>query len=224
MKLVLLHGPAINASRIKLKAIRDQFPNEQVMVLPEGELTSTILTNLQSNSLFEGDRLLIAENPAEDFTDYPSMLVNCQLVLWFDHQIPEKKPILEWFKKNGQVFYFPEEKETSVFPLLDCLAAADQKAFLQIKKLKSEGYDIFYFINMTYYLLRNLTVNPKRAPQFVLDKLARQRKSFNQEKISRLYLRTLEIEFKLKSGLLEKDQAEFLLVNQFIDESLRPGN
>ena len=123
---------------------------------------------------------------------------------------------MEWVKKNGQILFFPEGKEVSVFPLLDHLANGDKKAFLEIKKLKNGGFDIFYIITMVFYLLRNLVSTPKTAPQFVKDKLVRQRKNFSLERLTNLYKEILEIDFKIKSGLLEKDQAEFLLVNKFI--------
>ena len=123
---------------------------------------------------------------------------------------------MEWVKKEkGEVLFFPEAREVSVFPLLDYLANKDNKAFLEIKKLKNAGYDIFYFITMTFYLLRNLVATPKTAQQFVKDKLIRQRKNFSLERLTNLYKEILEIDFKIKSGLLEKDQAEFLLVNKF---------
>ncbi|MBI2338144.1 hypothetical protein HYU95_03075 [Candidatus Daviesbacteria bacterium] len=70
---------------------------------------------------------------------------------------------------------------------------------------------------MSFYLLRNLAVTSKKAPQFVKDKLQRQRKNFSLEKVISLYKEVLEIDFKIKSGLLEKPQAEFLLVNKFLN-------
>lgn len=214
MKPVLLHGPAINNSRTKLVSLKQRFDTNNVVVYESGSSIQEIMGGSMTLPLLSEERLIILENPDESFIDYTADFYT--LVFWFDHTVTEKKPILEWVKKNGQVVFFPEEKEVSVFPLLDRLAIKDSKAFLEIQKLKKGGFDIFYFLTMTFYLLRNLSVTPKNAPQFVRQKLDRQRKNFDLEKITKLYKEILEIDFKLKSGLLEKEQAEFLLVNKFI--------
>lgn len=225
MKPLLLHGPAVNNSRIKLSALKQKFPTNNVVIFDEGSKIDEILGSLITQSIFEEERLVILENPPDDFSPDLSLLTShLSLVLWFDHQVHEKKPLMEWIKKNGQVMFFPEVKEVSIFPLLDYLANKDEqssiaykKAFLELKKLKKEGFDIFYFITMTFYLLRNLVVTPKTAPPFVKSKLEKQRKNFNLEKIKTLYKDVLEIEFKLKKGLLDIKQAEFLLISKFIN-------
>lgn len=210
MMLLLLHGSAIKASRIKLKELRDKFHPDNVVVFEKGEDAGTILTNLQSVSLFEEERLVIVENPLDiNFSslNLPDFLT---LIVWFDHEIDIKK----W--PNFKPLFFPEGREVSVFPFLDFLAAKDKKAFLEIEKLKNASFDVFYLLTMVFYLLRNLAVTPKNAPQFVKDKLQRQRQNLSIDKVTELYKDMLEIDFKLKSGLLEKPQAEFLLVNKFI--------
>lgn len=218
MKLHLLHGPAIASSRVKLVSLKDKFDNNNVVVFDKESDVQTMLGSLMTPSLLPEEQLIVLENPSEDFvpttTHYP---LPTTLLLWFDHEVGEKKPIMEWVKKNnGQAFYFPEAREISVFPFLDHLANGEKKAFIELDKLKKGGFDIHYLITMTFYLLRNLVVTPKNAHQFVKDKLARQRKNFDLEKIIKFYKHILEIDFKIKSGLLEKDQAEFMLVNKFL--------
>src|SRR3989344_761329 len=213
MKPLLLHGSAKIASRKKLLEVKQKFDQNNVVVFEQGSDLQTVLGNLATPSLFSQPQLTILENPPQDFTNYTLNPNPSTLILWFDHQIPEKKPIMEWIKKNGQVLFFPESREISVFPFLDYLATKDNKAFLEIDKLKTAGFDIHYFITMVFYLLRNLVATPKTAKLFMREKLERQRRNFNLEKITNLYNDILEIDFKIKSGLLEKDQAEFLLVN-----------
>ena len=132
------------------------------------------------------------------------------LVLWFDHEVDIKK----W--PGFAPLFFPDAKAISVFPFLDYLAAKDKRAFLEIEKLKTAGFDIHYLLTMAFYLLRSLAVTPKNAPDFVRKKLARQRTRFSMEDVKNLYKDLLEIDFKIKSGLLEQSQAEFLLVNKFL--------
>lgn len=216
-KLLLLHGPGKTSSRKKLIEEKGRFDPENVVAFDSESSPKDIADNLVATSLFTDERLVILENPSEDFTNYPILTTHYQLILWFDHEVSEKKPVMEWVKKNnGQMLYFPESKEISVFPFLDYLAAGRVEAFLEIDKLKKANFDIHYLITMVFYLLRNLVITPKTAPQFVKDKLTRQRKNFDLGKITKTYKEILEIDFKIKSGLLEKSQAEFSLVSKFL--------
>ncbi|MDO8577021.1 MAG: hypothetical protein Q7R82_01630 [Candidatus Daviesbacteria bacterium] len=219
MTPLLLHGPAISASRRKLQELRKKFNPDNIVVFEEGINVQTILGSLLTPSLFSDQQLIILENPPEDLVNcilYPksvssqASLIPCILILWFDHEIDIKK----W--PGFEPLFFPEAKEVSVFPFLDYLAAKDQKAFLEMEKLKDAGFDVHYCLTMVFYLLRNLIATPKNAPDFVKKKLARRRAEFDREKITKLYKDILEIDFKIKSGLLEKSQAEFLLVFEFL--------
>lgn len=211
MKLLLLHGPAKIVSRKKLVELKQNFDQNNVVVYEEGSNIQTLLAGLSTPLLFSEPQLIILENPSEDFK---LPIANCQLpttlVLWFDHEVDIKK----W--PGFTTLLFEESKEISVFPFLDYLAVQDKRAFLEVEKLKQAGFDIFYFLTMVFYLLRNLINTPKNSPNFVKDKLQRQRKNFSQDRLIKLYQDILEIEFKIKSGLLEKDQAEFLLISKLL--------
>lgn len=218
MKVVLLHGPAINSSRIKLVSIKKEFKNEDIVIFEKGADAGEVLNNLSSASLFTEERLVVLENPSEEFTfDLSLSTDHLSLIFWFDHEVSAKKPIMDWVKKNeGQILFFPEGREISIFPFLDLLALGDKKAFIELEKLKNAGFEIQYFLTMVFYLLRNLAVTPKNAPEFVKNKLKNQRRRFDLQKIKSLYKDILEIDFKIKSGLLEIPQAEFILVNKFV--------
>ena len=210
MTLLLLHGPAIEASRRKLQDLRKKFNPETIVVFEEGTDLQVIKGSLVTSPLFPDQQLIILENPPEELANYTLNPIPYTLILWFDHEVDTKK----W--SGFKPLFFPEAKEVSVFPFLDYLAAKDKKAFLEIEKLKKAGFDIHYLLTMAFYLLRSLAVTPKTAPDFVRKKLARQRTRFSMEDIKSFYKDLLEIDFKIKSGLLEKPQAEFLLVNKFI--------
>lgn len=216
MKLLLLHGPAKVASRKKLIEVKQKFDSNNVVVFEEGSNSKDIIDNLMASSLFSDERLVILENPPEDFGPDSSLITShLSLVLWFDHEV-KNKSLLEKIKDlRGEVLFFPEAKEITIFPFLDMLANGEKGAFLELRKLKDRGFDIQYFIIMVFYLLRNLTVTPKTAPQFVRDKLIRQRKNFSKAKIAYLYKEFLEIDFKIKSGLLDITHAEFSLIYLF---------
>lgn len=217
MKLLLLHGAGVASSRKKLSDLKKDFDINDVVVLEEGTDIQSVLNTILSPSLLSSEQLFVLENPSEDFINYTLHPNPYTLILWFDHEIPDRKPILSFVKENkGEILFFPESKEVSVFPLLDSLAIGDRKAFLEIAKLKKGGFDLFYFTNMIFYLLRNLISTPKNAPPFVLDKLNRQRKRFNSQDFKNIYKNILNIEFKIKSGILDTNHAEFLVVNEFV--------
>lgn len=209
MTRLLLHGPAKSASRNKLVELKRRLDQNSVVVYEEGTDLQIIKGSLVTSSLFSDQQLIVLENPPEELANYTIFPIPYTLILWFDHEIDTKK----W--PGFEALFFPEAKEVSVFPFLDFLAAKDQKAFLEMEKLKNAGFDVHYCLTMVFYLLRNLIATPKNAPDFVRKKLARQRTRFNREDIKSLYKDLLEIDFKLKSGLLEKPQAEFMLVNKF---------
>ena len=216
MKIHLLHGWAIDASRTRLVNIKKGFDSNNVVIFEKEADLESINGALMTNLLFSEEKLIILENPPEDFVfDLSLDTGHLSLVIWFDHEISFKKPIMEWVKKKGEIEFFEEGREISVFPFLDSLAEGNKKAYLDIDRLKSSGFEIQYFITMIFYLLRNLAVTPKNAPQFVKQKLERQKKNFDLDKIKNLYKEIIEIDFKLKSGLQEKNHAEFLLVNLF---------
>ena len=190
MKPLLLHGPAKEASRKKLLEIKEKFTQNNVVVFEEGTDLQVILGGVATQSLFSDERLIVLENPHEDVILNLSLIAYClSLAIWFDHEVNVKK------FPGFEVMFFPEGKEVSIFPFLDLLAAKDKKAFLELQKLKDGGFDIYYFLTMTFYLLRNLVATPKRAPDFVRTKLQRQRKNFTEAKITQLYKDLLEIDF-----------------------------
>ncbi|OGE14861.1 hypothetical protein A3F00_03575 [Candidatus Daviesbacteria bacterium RIFCSPHIGHO2_12_FULL_37_11] len=215
MKLLLLHGPAITSSRKKLINIKEKFSPNDVVIFEKGADPEDVLAVLQTVSMFEENRLVILENPPDDFISDPSLILyNTSLIVvfWFDHEVKKLPDGKEW-----EILFFPEAKEVSVFPFLDLLANKNPKAFLELDKLKKGGRDIQYVITMLFYLLRSLAITPKNAPEFVKRKLAKQRENFPLEKVKDLYKFVIETDFKIKKGLMGVDQVEFLLVNRFID-------
>lgn len=212
MKLQVLHGPGVISSRQKLFYLKSKF-GDSVVVFEKSADQQTILGTINTPSLFNEEQLIILENPPEDFVlDSQLSLLNCQLILWFDHEVNEKK--LEWIKKNkGEILLFPEAKEISIFPFLDLLGNKDRKAFIALEKLKE--LDSQYIITMIFWLLRNLVYTPKSAKDFVRKKNEKMRSNFKD--LPKLYRSIIEIDFKIKSGLLDESQSRYNLVNNFID-------
>ncbi|TSC66105.1 MAG: Uncharacterized protein CEO21_264, partial [Microgenomates group bacterium Gr01-1014_80] len=76
MRLLVLHGPAIQSSRKKLTEIKQKFEPGSVVTFEKGSDPQDVLASLQTVSMFEGERLIIWENPPEDlginYTLYPN--------------------------------------------------------------------------------------------------------------------------------------------------------
>ncbi len=225
MNLVLLHGPGILNSRQKLTQIKKGFNASNVVIFENGVDLQTVLATLMTTSLLPEEQLIILENLPEDFnyilTSIPlgeAASSAYTLVIWFDHEVDIKKPIYKFVSDNkGEIILFPEGKEVSVFPFLDTLGFKDYKAYLELEKLKKSGAQTQYLITMVLYLLRSLASPSKKSPKFVIDKILKQQQNFPADKIKELYKFILETDFKIKSGLLENKQAEFMLVDKFID-------
>lgn len=212
LKLLLLHGPAITSSRKKLLEIKGKFDPENVVIFEKGD-ASQIMDSLGTTPLFSGEQLAILENPSEELTS-KLLTINYELltiVLWFDKEIDVKK------FPGVEVSLFPEAQEVSVFPFLRLLGGRDPKAFLELEKLKQAGFENQYFITMIFYLLRNLVSTPKKAAEFVRNNNEKMRKNFTRNELINLYKGILGIDFKIKKGLLETEQAEHLLVSRFLN-------
>lgn len=211
MNLHLLHGAGLTNSRKKLIDLKMKFDPNNVVVFDNGAKVEDVLGELVTIPLLEEDKLIIWENPSEGFVpDSLLIALNSTLILWFDHEIdPKDYP-------NAKIFFFSEEKEASIFPFLDYLGARDKNAYLELEKRnKTSPNDTQYILTMVFYLLRNLVVTPKKAVDFIRSKNARMRSKFSPQELVSLYKSILEIDFKIKNGLLEIPQAEFSLVNLF---------
>lgn len=221
MKLLLLHGPAQINSRSKLLELKEDFKKNDIVTFTVDSNLQDILGTISTPSLLSENQLIILENPPEDLTlPLFSNSDPLSIIIWFDHEVPAKKLILESVKKTqGEIMFFPAEKEASIFPLLDLLANRDKRAFLELAKLQKtheKFSDLQYLITMIFYLLRSLLITPNNAAPFVKQKLDKQRQNFSKAEIEDLYQTTLETDYKIKSGLLDLKQAELQLINKFL--------
>lgn len=213
MKPLLLHGPAIVSSRKKLKEIKDKFSGE-VIVFEKGSDPTTILSSLETVSMFDNERLVIVENSSDDLLGKISsnLQPSTNLTLWFDKELDAKK-----LPKDFEILLFPEEKEASIFPLLDLLGNRNPKAYSELSRTRPDGSDTQYLFTMICYLLRTLLVTPKTSPAFVKQKIAKQKANFTHNELVNLYKLVLQSDYKIKSGLLEPTQAEFNVINKFVN-------
>ncbi len=215
MRLLLLHGPAVFKSREKLSDLKKGFDPNNIIVF-ENPTDGQVIESMSSIPLIFENRLYIFENPSEDLSlSVLPQTDDLTTVFWFDNQVDDKKKIIKFVKDNkGQIISFSAAKEITAFPFIDALGEKDKKAFVELQKLKDATYDTQYIITMVFYLLRSLSVDNKKSPPFVQKKIAKQRQNFTD--LPSLYKFVLETDYKIKSGLLDTEQAEFNLVNAFV--------
>ncbi len=218
MKLLLLHGPGIINSRKQLNIIKQQFEQDAISIWEDKFNVQDLASDLLTPSLFITKRLVVIENPQADIDlEQLPNVEELTLVFWFEKELTPKSKIIAFFKSHqGEIKYFPEKQESSIFPFLDSLGNRDKTAFIELAKLKKQNIEFQYLITMVYYLLRNLINIPVNSPPFVRKKLESQKRNFSDLELVDLYRFILQIDFKFKSGLIDKDQSEYAMVKQFL--------
>lgn len=218
MKVLLLHGPGEVGSRKKLIEIKEKFDPGSILTYESGVSEKEIFDNFSQISLFGGSRLTVLEDPPETLTlENVKALDDMTLVIWSSKELGQKTQLYKSLANfSPQILFFPEGKEISVFPFLDNLAEGKKEAFLEAKKLVEAGFEFHYLITMVFYLLRTMIAVPKNAPIFVQKKVSRQRQRFPMERITEIYEFLLELNCKVNGGVVESSQAQFLMINKFL--------
>lgn len=220
MKLLLLHGLGIISSRRFLSSLKGQFESHAITIFDKQVTFSDLQAECQGISLFSEKRLIVVENPPPNLAGENLAIDNTiTLVFWCNTELTSKSELLQFVKQNrGEIKLFSEAKEMSVFPLLDLLGSRNNKAFIELQKLKEEKIDFQYILTMMFYLLRTFIQPPAKAPDFIKRKIAKQRELFGGEEITNIYRSLIDLDYRIKSGLIEKNHAEFLAIQLFLQK------
>jgi DNA polymerase III delta subunit len=225
MHLILLHGNALSAISQKISEIKKKFDPISIVEISGKEFSfDEAVVRSSTGDLFSESRLVILENfdPSAssgqlDLERLPQD-ESLTILIKFTKLLTQSSTVLKSATKlKAQVLTLNEADEMSVFPFLDALGEKNSpRAYSEFEKLYAE-YGGQYLLTMMFYLLRRLATNPKKLPSFVLDKLNRQKRNFNLEKVKELYKTGLETDFKIKSGLLEEKLGLTLLVERILN-------
>ncbi len=216
LKQLLLHGPAKIASRTKLFQLKSSLNSEEVTYFDEGSNSSEIVSAIQTIPMFGSVRTIVLENPDTNL-QLDTTFDQVNLLVWFDSDVSKSSVYKQFVDHKKEILFFAEGQELTVFPFLDMLGNRKKTAFVEIERLKMQSFDIYYFLTMAYYLLRNLTVLPQKLSPFQKQKLAKQKNNFSEKELITIFQNLLKLEFQLKSGLIDSKQAEFRLINEFMD-------
>lgn len=207
MNIFLLYGPGEVAKRSQLIKIKHQFDPASISVLDLQQVKQSELDNLLlSTPLFSDQRLIVVENTQASFNleDLDRLSSNDSSTIVFVSSAlnSNSKLLITGQKLGARIIYFEGEKELSAFPYLDSLIEQKKEAFLELEKLRVE-YGGMYIISMVYYLLRRNCL-PLPTGSFIRQKIRSQKEKISPRDFQAFYKQTLEIEYKIKNGVLNE--------------------
>lgn len=216
MKIIVIHGSNILASKQYLDSITSRFKAEQVVRSYGKEITKEfLLNNFSGLGLFESERLVVLDNPESDFEiDKLPEAEGVFLVVFYSKELGVSSSILK-SRREVKVVNYSEVADKRIFSFLDLVADRNKRALNQAKELIDEMGEQ-YILTMLYFMLRRLVVGGKKLPSGISRKLENQRVDFSKERIGYFYKRLLEADYKMKSGFDESRMGLFLVVEEMV--------
>lgn len=218
MKIVLLHGVNEANKRDELLKIKKYFSADFITSL---DVKSVDLRDVQNSILATplfgtGKRLVVLENTPVGFDLEKIPIAGPELYLTIlADQLKNDSLLLKSAQKvKAKIISFEEEKGTLVFPFLDRLIERKKEVFCELEKML-ERYNGIYLLSMIYYLLRR-NILPLPVSSFLQSKIKQQKKHYQDNDWAELYKKTLEVEFKIKNGLISEKIGIFWLTEYFI--------
>ncbi len=206
MKIYIIHGLAEADINKKISEIKKDFDPFSIFEL-KGKIIKDIFSEVSTPSLFSSSRLFIIDDLNEDinFKQLPEN-ENLTLIFRFSKTLHPKSKLLNLKLGNSQVLYFPEEKETSIFPFLDGVLIKNPKTLEKLDELLQK-FGGQYILTMLFYSLRRLVLPLNFKNEFLRKKVENLKKNFPQNRLKNLYLEILDTDNKIKQGYLSEDLA-----------------
>ncbi len=218
MTLILIHGNSLLGIFNKLAQIKKSFNKFSISELDYKDLGSRVSFDFNTPQLFAEQRLVIIGNIENDFNfellpkDNPEITV----VVFITKLLPSSSKILKQaMALKAEIIPINEKEDSSIFPFLDKLAEKNPSSLVDFEKLY-KNYGSQYLLTMIFYMFRRFILIPKNLPPFVITKLKKQKNNFTEDKIKNLYYQSLELDFKIKNGLVEEKTGFTLLIQNII--------
>ncbi len=217
MELIILHGNGLTGSLNRLVEFKKKFDPNAVRVFSGKQVDfEQLLPGISTPSLFAQNSLAVLEDFEEvDLSKLPTD-ENLTVILRFNKNIPASSKLLkDAASLKAKIIQSSEEEELPIFPFLDMLAEKNPRALSELQRLL-EQYQFPYILTMVFYMLRKMVATPKKISPYGLKKLEEQKKNFPPARVKEVYAKTLETEFKIKSGLIDGHTALALLSSYII--------
>lgn len=221
-QIIILHGDGLSAISQKISQIKKDFDPVSTTSFSGKELGfDEALVKFSTPGLFSEKRLVILEDfdltgGKVDLDKLPEEK-ELTVVLKASKELTQASVLLKQAKKlEAKIFLLRVQDEKSIFPFLDALAERKDVEAYSLFEKNYDAYGSQYLLTMIFYLLRKFVLKPKNLPGFVLQKMERHKRNFSQEKIKGIYLKVLETDFKIKSGLLEERMGMTLLIERIL--------
>ena len=218
MIIVVLHGAGEVSKRLYLSRLKAKYDAQSIEVVDFKQSSLQALNTLiNSGSLFSDKRLIVVENTPDSFNLGELTTGDDSVNLVLVAASPDSsKPLLKSAaEKKVVIMPFEGEKETSAFPFLDALLEGKKSAFVELEKLREE-YGWVYVLTMIYYALRR-NLLPLPSSGFMQKKVIAQKSRFEDKIWPKLYEKTLQTEYAIKSGLLYERLGLTKLVHFFME-------
>ena len=219
MKLIVLHGNGQVALSKRLSLIKSEFDELEISLFDGRQIDfAQALIEILTPQLFSEKRLVIFENFDEKIDlEKLGQDDSLTLVFRFNKGLSANSKFLSQAKAlKAEIILQNESDEVSIFPFLDRIVQKDKSALRDLDKLIDERGGQ-YLITMFGFMLRRLIVIPSNLPTFILTKAKSNQKNFSQAKVKELYLKLIETDFKIKSGLIEEKMGIMLFLNAILD-------
>lgn len=204
MTVFILTGLGEISKRQYLLKLKQHFDNTAII---ERDLKthdiSAVKDYLISSPLFTDTRLVILEN-SPSFLNLEELATSKQLTLVIlTSQLSASSTLFKSAKLlKAKIIDFAGEKEISAFPFIDGLIERKSVALSELVKLL-EIYGGMYVLSMVYYLFRrNILPLPKNM--FFRKKITTQKSKYNFTDFANMYQKSLQTEYKIKSGLVSE--------------------
>ena len=227
--ITLLHGDNIEASRLELTGMMTKNIGKEIRILDGKHLDETALIQaMESNSLFGSNVIVLIENlftplgrktkrikEIVQLLDTTTQTIDC--ICWEPKELSKETQSFFTSKIVSRLFSIPK----TIFIFLDAIKMNNSKTLLLLAEdlFTTSAPELVW--SMMVSRVRQLIqiqsgVAPAKLQSWQVSRLTNQSRSFTMDKLLKSYSNMLDLEYKLKTGLLPFTMTE--IIKQWIIE------
>ena len=216
MKLTFLYGTDETKIAGALMQLKKEHPAAEILELDGSCLAIQELKEaLGVQGLFGLDRLIIVKEPAAELDLTGLVFEGVNLVFIAEKELSSESTLVISSKPfKPQILNLSTRQTVTAFPFLDFLFTKNPQAYIELEKLLKQ-FGAQYVLAMIGYGCRRLILSGKQS-DFMLQKLAVQKKLFPVAALPFYYQEILETDFKIKQGRVREDIGLVSLIEKFL--------